>query len=73
MKGCFYLRHLMDLYKNTQTALAAYNAGLGTVNGWLLEKKYSQDGVTLQNIPYPETEKYVARVQFSKKVYQNVY
>lgn len=71
--GCFYLRYLIDKYQNTETALAAYNAGMGTVNGWLLEKRYSEDGVALQNIPYPETEKYVARVQLSKKVYQKVY
>ena len=29
--GCFYLRYLIDKYQNTETALAAYNAGMGTV------------------------------------------
>lgn len=71
--GCFYLRYLIDLYKNEDTALAAYNAGMGTVNEWLKDKNYSEDGIKLKNIPYPETQNYVARVRLCEKVYQKAY
>ncbi|MEG2583466.1 MAG: lytic transglycosylase domain-containing protein [Oscillospiraceae bacterium] len=34
--GCFYLSHLLELYDgNVETAVAAYNGGLGNVNKWL--------------------------------------
>ena len=29
--GCHYLRHLIDVYGNIDTALAAYNGGMGNV------------------------------------------
>jgi soluble lytic murein transglycosylase len=29
--GCFYLNYLISHYKNTDVALAAYNAGMGNV------------------------------------------
>lgn len=58
--GCWYLRYLLDMYEeNLSTALAAYNAGCGTVNKWLEDKKYSSDGHTLDNVPYAETDGYV--------------
>ena len=68
--GCYYLRHLIDLYKNTDTALAAYNAGMGNVNGWLEDKEYSDDGVTLKYIPFPETRSYVRKVNESWEYYK---
>lgn len=58
--GCWYLRYLLDMYnQNLSTALAAYNAGCGTVNKWLGDEKYSLDGETLNNVPYAETDGYV--------------
>ena len=55
--GSHYLRKMLDKFgRNTKLALAAYNAGPGTV------EKY--DG----NVPYPETRNYVKRVmRFSSK------
>lgn len=58
--GCWYMRYLLDMYDdNLSTALAAYNAGCGTVNKWLKDEKYSLDGETLDNVPYAETDGYV--------------
>ena len=72
--GAFYLHRLYDLYgENWDTALAAYNAGMGNVNNWLSDPRYSADGETLQKIPFSETAAYVERVQETKDVYRELY
>lgn len=72
--GCAYLDYLKNLYDgNTQTALAAYNAGLGNVNKWLAEPQYSDDGCTLKNIPFGETEKYIKKVNKRMEIYKGLY
>ena len=68
--GCHYLKHLLDLYGNTDTALAAYNAGMGNVNSWLQNPDYSSDGKTLYYIPFPETRSYVEKVNESWEYYK---
>ncbi len=60
--GCFILSILMDEFQNTDTALAAYNAGRGHIKSWLRDSRYSPDGQTLSDIPFQETKKYVATV-----------
>lgn len=71
--GCWYLRYLIDRYKNVDTALCAYNAGMGNVDKWLSDRKYSADGKTLRNIPFPETANYVLRVRKMMGIYQKAY
>lgn len=71
--GCFYLSYLVNHYGNTETALAAYNAGMGNVTSWLKDSKYSDDGKTLNKIPYGETEKYIQRIRTLRKVYKILY
>jgi soluble lytic murein transglycosylase len=69
--GSYYLNWLLNYYNGDLTlALCAYNAGLGNVNQWLRDTRYSADGETLQVIPFPETERYVQRVYFNMKVYE---
>ncbi len=52
--GCWYLRFLMDRYdQDRQLAVAAYNAGHGTVDKWLEDPGVSAEG-RLVEIPYPE-------------------
>ncbi len=70
--GCMYLRYLIDYYCNTETALAAYNAGLGNVNEWLQDKSYSEDGITIHTIPYKETRQYIERIKKNITIY-NIY
>ncbi|MEE0858981.1 MAG: lytic transglycosylase domain-containing protein [Acutalibacteraceae bacterium] len=69
--GCLFLDFLLDRYTVEETAVAAYNAGFGAVDGWLENSKYSSDGMTLSYIPYPETSLYVEKVETAKNFYDN--
>lgn len=71
--GSYYLWYLIDHYGNIDTALAAYNAGMGNVSKWLEDDRYSSDGVTLHDIPYGETKRYVERVNKLKQIYKILY
>ena len=70
--GTYFLSYLLDKYESEVTAIAAYNAGVGAVDGWLQDKDISSDGVTLDNIPYPETANYVKKVISAKEVYSGL-
>ncbi|MBR5236561.1 MAG: lytic transglycosylase domain-containing protein [Clostridia bacterium] len=72
--GCYYVAYLLRLYDgNVKNALAAYNAGEGTVDRWLLDEKCSKDGKTLQHIPYHETRHYITQVTNNVKIYRILY
>ena len=72
--GCFYLRYLMDRFDNSESAaLAAYNAGSGNVDAWLTDSSYSPDGKNITSAPYPETDKYIKKIAFYKKMYTLLY
>lgn len=71
--GTYLLSYLLDRYEDEATAIAAYNAGMTTVDGWLSDTMYSKDSITLSNIPYPETAQYVERVEKTKSVYESLY
>ncbi len=71
--GCKLLSILLGQYSSTETALCAYNAGMGRVGEWLADEAYSSDGVTLHTIPFPETENYVAAVMDNCGVYRDLY
>jgi soluble lytic murein transglycosylase len=68
--GCWYLSKLIKQYGNEETALAAYNAGSGRVSQWLSDSRYSQDGITLTEIPFKETRRYVNKVKNNEKIYK---
>ena len=71
--GVYVLTLLGEQFENTETILAAYNAGIGRVGEWLKNPAYSTDGAHLTAIPYPETADYVERVQNARKRYQELY
>lgn len=71
--GVYVLTLLGEQFENTETILAAYNAGIGRVGEWLKNPIYSADGVHLTAIPYPETADYVERVKNARKQYQELY
>lgn len=67
--GICYLEYLNGKFSE-RTALAAYNAGEGTVSEWLKDKRYSDDGEELTLIPYRETEDYLKKINFFRKFYK---
>ena len=71
--GCYYIRYLIDYYNgNVNVALAAYNGGMGNVNRWLEDSRYSDDGITLSRIPFEETRDYVKKVNRETKRYKKM-
>lgn len=69
--GTWYLHWLMERFgDDLGTVLAGYNAGHGKVASWLDTEKYSQNGEQLDAIPFPETDKYVKKVQLIQKLYE---
>lgn len=71
--GTWYLNKLKKQFADDETVLAAYNAGSGNVQTWLNDKSLSQDGETLDVIPFNETREYVSKVQKSYFIYKNIY
>ncbi len=72
--GCWYLGWLLQKFDgNTQTSLAGYNAGHNKVATWLADEEKSKDGLTLDEIPYTETDNYVKKVVLIQKLYQWLY
>lgn len=72
--GSYYLKYLyVNLGENWDTACAAYNAGIGKVSRWLEDERYSDDGVSLKEIPITETEKYVERINKYSQKYKKLY
>lgn len=71
--GTYLLSILLKQYEVKDTAIAAYNAGTTTVDGWLQDSSLSPDGKTLTSIPYEETEHYVERVNHAYDLYQKLY
>ena len=66
--GCWYLRFLSDRFDgDVMEIIAAYNAGHGSVEGWLKDARFSQNG-KLTTIPFEDTAKYYDNVM---KAYEN--
>lgn len=71
--GTRYLKMMLDKYGNVELALAAYNAGIGTVDNWIEKGILNSDGSNIENIPYKETNNYVRRILKDYEVYKEIY
>jgi len=72
--GCWYIDNLSDEFNgDIDLVLAAYNGGRGNVQKWLKNRKYSEDGKKLNNIPFEETDKYVKKVKTNYNIYLKLY
>ena len=68
--GSWYLRWLLDRYgENVELAVAAYNAGTGNVDRWIVR----DPGLDRHDIPFPETRAYVGRVLGAREKYRREY
>lgn len=71
--GTKYLSMLLEKYKSKEVALAAYNAGIGTVDNWIEKGIINSDGSNIENIPYKETNNYVRKTLRAYKMYEELY
>ena len=71
--GCANLGLLVREFGREDTALAAYHAGRGSVSRWLGDEDCSQDGATLDSIPYRDTDMYVKKVLATRDLYNRLY
>jgi soluble lytic murein transglycosylase len=71
--GAFYLRYLLDKFNCLENAICAYNAGEGKVKGWLKNKEFSDNGITLKIVPYLETSEYLKKIQLTFSKYKKYY
>lgn len=72
--GIWYLNVLKQEFgNNIEVIIAGYNAGNGNVKKWLSNPNYSQDGRTLDEIPFSETKIYQKRVLRDYEIYSKIY
>ena len=72
--GSFQLRYLLDRYGgNDVLAVAAYNAGEGNVDRWLVDARGNDRRLGLADIPFAETRGYVRRVMGARGRYREEY
>ena len=71
--GVKYFANLIEIFNNNAVALAAYNAGMGTVQGWIDEGIIKADGSDIEHIPYNETNMYVRKILKDYDIYRNLY
>lgn len=71
--GCYIFSLFSEEFGSVKEALACYNAGRGNVLRWLADKKYSDDGILLKDIPFEETKKYIKKVTATKRIYDLLY
>lgn len=72
--GAWYIAELLDEFdQNVVVAIAAYNAGRGNVKSWLNAGVWSGRYETIEQIPFPETRKYVYRVMSDYYIYKKLY
>lgn len=68
--GTYYLNYLINKFKNTDTAIIAYNAGEGVVSSWLKNEKLTYNG-KIVNIPYKETSNYLTKINRAINIYKD--
>lgn len=72
--GTHILADLLKKYGDERTALAAYNAGQGTVDAWLADISTSNEQAkVLGDIPYSETNYYCKKIGIYEKIYKFLY
>ena len=71
--GVTYFANLLEIFGNVAIALAAYNAGMGTVQSWIDDGIIKADGSDIENIPYKDTNMYVRKILNDYEIYKKLY
>lgn len=71
--GTHLISLMLDMFGDEETAVCAYNGGLGNVQEWLEDERYSSDGKTLDTVPLEETSNYRELVMRYKSIYSKLY
>jgi soluble lytic murein transglycosylase len=72
--GIWYLAYLKRNFNhNEYLALASYNAGSRYVSQWLQDGTWDGDKIKIEQIPFPETKKYIIRILILRKIYGYLY
>ena len=71
--GIYYYDYLLNRYGSMNTAIAAYNGGMGNVDKWLKDPQYCDDGINIKNTPYRETTRYITKINNNIKIYKLLY
>ncbi len=67
--GTAYLKKVYDRFNSVILATASYNAGPNAVARWLPVDGCVEPDIWVEQIPYNETRKYVARILFFATIY----
>ena len=71
--GCWYLHFLSGRFNgNVMQMIAAYNTGHGSVEDWLNDPRFSQNG-ELTTIPFEQTARYYEKVTTAYENYTTLY
>lgn len=71
--SCWYLQFLTSRFDgNVMKIVAAYNAGHGSVEGWLEDERFSANG-ELTSIPFEQTDRYYEKVMTAYENYTTLY
>jgi soluble lytic murein transglycosylase len=72
--GSYQLRYLLERYGDNEVlAVAAYNAGEGNVDKWLVDASVNDRRFKVREIPFAETRHYVERVMDARAQYRREY
>lgn len=71
--GAYLMSILVEEFGSTETAVAAYHAGIGRVRQWLGDSRYSSDGKNLYYIPFDDTRAYVDKIMKTRNIYIELY
>lgn len=71
--GVYLLSILGRQYESDVLQIAAYHAGMGSVDRWLSEEVISEDNCSADDIPSKVTGHYVRKVERAKLVYKGLY
>jgi soluble lytic murein transglycosylase len=68
--GVWYISYLSEKTNSKDLTIISYNAGINKVNSWIDEGLVDREIKNENNIPYPETKKYLQKVRIYEKLYE---